>query len=343
MQSFPCSHPAGVLQPAARSGESSSRKSEANNSDGSSGDCNGIWPICSGMRYRSRYGDGVDPWKRSSTDTGCTAEDLCFFRNAEFWSPVSGPGWTMKRKETGGALVIGGSGALGGSVVRRLAMDWEFVDFTYCLNKARAEELATALDGVAAHALDITDEQALADVVQQANQRSGGLRAIVYASGVNIPQPYVSQTVAEQWREVVETELMGFIALVRQALPILREHRGSIVNIGSVAPHWFIPGDALSAVPKAATETLCRAVAKEEGRYGVRANTVAPGIMETGIGGNLMRTSLTAEIWEQQKKRTPLRRFGLSEDIAGATAFLCSSEASFITGQTLIVDGGLSL
>ena len=249
-------------------------------------------------------------------------------------------------KEIGGALVIGGSGAIGSAIVRRLAADWEHVDFTYRANVARSDELVDQLSGVTSiegHALNIIDEQVLAEVVASANRRSGCLRAVVYSSGVNIAQPYVSQIRPEQWVEVVQTELMGFIALVRIALPILRQNHGCIVNIGSVAPHWHVIGDALSSIPKAGTEALCRAVAKEEGRYGVRANTVAPGIMEVGIGGRLMSTIYNDEIWQQQKKRTPLRRFGTGEDIAGVTAFLCSSEASFITGQTIIADGGLSL
>jgi len=249
-------------------------------------------------------------------------------------------------REAGGVLVVGGSGGLGSSIVRRLAPEWEHIDFTYRTSLGKAEALVEELrdvSSVAASPLDISDENALADVLASADRRSGCLRNIVYASGVNIPQPYVSQIEPRQWEEVIQTELMGFIALVRQALPILRRNRGGIVNIGSVAPHWYIVGDALSAIPKAGTETLCRAIAKEEGRYGVRANTVAPGIMEVGIGGNLMHSAYSEEIWEQQKKKTPLRRFGTGEDIAGITAFLCSSEASFITGQTIIVDGGLSL
>nr|WP_087572861.1 SDR family oxidoreductase [Sphingomonas sp. CDS-1] len=253
-------------------------------------------------------------------------------------------------KEKGGALVLGGTGGLGSAIVRRLATDWEHVDFTYRSNEAKAEALIGELAGeqagagdVAAHRLDIADEQALAEVVRSAHARSGGLRAVVFSSGVHIPQIHVSKLQPDQWHEVVQAELMGFIALVRQVLPVLRETRGCIVNIGSVAPHWFVVGDALSAVPKAGSETLCRAVAKEEGRFGVRANTVAPGIMEVGIGGKLMGEIYSDAIWEQSKKSTPLRRFGTGEDVAGITAFLCSGEASFITGQTIIADGGLSL
>lgn len=252
----------------------------------------------------------------------------------------------MSQTEKGGVLVFGGSGGLGSAIVRRLAVDWPFVDFTYRSNATRARELTSELEtatSVAAHRLDLADENELKRVVDAAHRRSGGLRALVYSSGVSIQQPYVSAITSEQWDEVIQTELVGFIKVVQTVLPLFRDAGGSIVNIGSVGTRWFPPGDALSAVPKAGTEMLCRAVAKEEGRYGIRANTVAPGIIAAGIGGGLMGTIYTPEIWEQQKKRTPLRRFGMAEDIASAAAFLCSSGSSFITGQTLIVDGGLSL
>ncbi|HKT72290.1 MAG TPA: SDR family oxidoreductase [Steroidobacteraceae bacterium] len=255
------------------------------------------------------------------------------------------------KNEQGGVLVLGGTGGLGSAIVRRLAADWDYVEFTYRVD-APEEELsrATALieelagvTSIASHPLQYTDERALGELVRAVHGRSGGLRAVVNAVGVHIPQQYVSQLKPEQWREVVPVELMGFIALVRQVLPVLRETRGSIVNVGSVATRWFVVGDALSAVPKAGAEALCRAVAKEEGRYGVRANTVAPGIMEVGIGRKVMDSTYDEEVWEQTKRRTPLRRFGRGEDVAGAVAFLCSSEASFITGQTIIADGGLHL
>lgn len=255
------------------------------------------------------------------------------------------------RNEKGGVLVMGGTGGLGSAIVRRLAADWEYVDFTYRVDAneeeiLRAQALMKDVGGttsIVSHAHAYTDERTLGDVIQAAHRRSGGLRAVVNAVGVHIPQHHVSQLKPEQWHEVVSIELMGFIALIRQVLPVLRETRGNIVNIGSVATHWFVVGDALSAVPKAGSEVLCRAVAKEEGRFGVRANTVAPGIMEVGIGKRVMETTYDDSVWAQSKQRTPLRRFGTGEDVAGAVAFLCSSEASFITGQTIIADGGLHL
>ena len=88
---------------------------------------------------------------------------------------------------------------------------------------------------------------------------------------------------------------------------------------------------------------LGRAIAKEEGRYGVRANMVAPGIIDAGLGASFLKDLYTPEIWEAQRKRIALQRFGAAEEVAEAVAFLASDRARYITGQTLVVDGGLSL
>lgn len=247
---------------------------------------------------------------------------------------------------SGGVLVIGGSGGLGRAIVRRLALDWPKVTLTWRSRQKDADEIVATLSGqteIGALQLDLSRRDAIAPVIEAAAARMRGLGALVFASGVGIEQPYVSTIKAAQWDEVIQVELVGFLEATRAALPLLRETRGCIVNIGSFATRWFPQGDALSAVPKAGTEMLCRAIAKEEGRYGVRANTVAPGIIAAGLGKSLMDSIFNSEIWEVQRKRTPLRRFGAAEDIANAAAFLASSQSSYITGQTIIVDGGLSL
>ena len=160
------------------------------------------------------------------------------------------------------------------------------------------------------------------------------------ASGVAIPQPFVSTITQEQWREVIETELIGLTRVVAAALPIFRKQGGgNFVIVVSVANYTFPPGDALSSVPKAGMEALGRAIAKEEGRYGIRANMVAPGIIDSGLGASFLQELYTPEIWETQRKRIALGRFGQGADIAETVAFLASERASYITGQTIIVDG----
>ncbi|MDR0476819.1 MAG: SDR family oxidoreductase [Desulfobulbaceae bacterium] len=253
-----------------------------------------------------------------------------------------------RSEKTGGvALIFGGSGALGSAIGRRLALDYESVFFTYRANTEGAQALAAELKRrtrVGCAALDVRDRQAVTALVEDVAARFGPLEAVVFASGVNIEQPFVSQITADQWREVIESELQGFSHVVAAALPVFRnQRRGVFINIGTFATHSYPPGDALSAVPKAGTEMLCRAVAREEGRHGIRANVVAPGIIAAGIGAKLMKSSFSPRVWEQQRKRVPLREFGQPADIAEAVAFLASERARYITGVTLIVDGGLHL
>ena len=167
---------------------------------------------------------------------------------------------------------------------------------------------------------------------------------MIFAAGVNILQPYVAEITEPQWEEVVQTELIGFTHLVRAPSRCsARQGGGTIVAIGSFATYSFPPGDALSAVPKAAIEMLCRAVAREEGRYGIRANVVAPGIINAGLGEQFQQKLFGPKVWEGQRNRVPLKRFGEAVEIAEAVVFLASKRSAYITGQTLIVDGGLRL
>jgi len=256
-------------------------------------------------------------------------------------------GGVRVKKTSGAVLIVGGSGALGSAIGRRLALDYERVFFTYRANAEGAQTLATQLGRppqVGCAMLDVRDRQAVAMLVDHVAAGFGPLEAVIFASGVNIEQPFVSQINANQWREVLESELLGFSHVVAAALPIFRnQQRGVFINIGTFATHAYPPGDALSAVPKAGTEMLCRAVAREEGRHGIRANVVAPGIIAAGIGAKLMKNSFSPQVWEQQRKRVPLHEFGQPDDIAEAVAFLASDRARYITGVTLIVDGGLHL
>jgi NAD(P)-dependent dehydrogenase (short-subunit alcohol dehydrogenase family) len=220
------------------------------------------------------------------------------------------------------------------------------VTFTYRSRREQAETLERELSArcrtAAIHA-DLRDDESVGSALRTTQERFG-LDSVIFATGANILQPYVSEIAAQQWEEVVQVELIGFTRVVRAALPLMRaQGGGTIVAIGSFATYSFPPGDALSAVPKAAIEMLCRAVAREEGRYGIRANVVAPGIINAGLGEQFQQQLFSPEVWEGQRKRVPLRRFGEAEEIAEAVAFLASRRSAYITGQTLIVDGGLRL
>jgi 2-hydroxycyclohexanecarboxyl-CoA dehydrogenase len=247
----------------------------------------------------------------------------------------------------GAACVIGGTGGLGTAVCRCLAAEWEAVAFTYHSRREAAAALEREMSAhckTASTFLDLGDSRSIAAALRSAQERFGSVGAVIFAAGVNILQPFVADITQLQWEEVVQTELIGFTHLVRAAIPIFRaQGGGAIVAIGSFATYSFPPGDALSAVPKAAIEMLCRAVAREEGRHGIRANVVAPGIINAGLGEQFQQKLFGPQVWEGQRNRVPLKRFGEAVEVAEAVAFLASKRSAYITGQTIIVDGGLRL
>ena len=143
----------------------------------------------------------------------------------------------------------------------------------------------------------------------------------------------------EDWRVVIETNLSGTFHTCRAAARgMMKRRSGSIVNVSSIVGLHGNPGQANYSASKAGIIGLTKALARELGNRGVRANVVAPGYVDTRL------TQVIAdEMKELMLANTPLGRFGRPEDIAGAVRFLCSDEASFITGEVLLVDGGLGM
>lgn len=247
----------------------------------------------------------------------------------------------------GAAFVVGATGGLGRACAQALAQEWDGVALGYRSSAEKTAELAAELtpecEGWPVHC-DLTDAASVTGAISGAKAHFGRIGTMVFASGVAIGQPHVSRIAEPQWREVFEAELIGLTRIVAATLPMFREQGGgNFVILVSVANYAYPPGDALSSVPKAAMEALGRAVAKEEGRFGIRANMVAPGIIDAGLGAAFLKDMYTPEIWETQRKRIALQRFGEGAEIAAAVAFLASERARYITGQTLIVDGGFSL
>lgn len=245
------------------------------------------------------------------------------------------------------AFITGATGGLGRACALALAREWDGVAIGYRSRADKAAELAGELaprcEGWPVHC-ELTDAASVSGALEAAKAHFGRIGTVVFASGVAIGQPHVSKIDEAQWREVFEAELIGLTRIVSASLPIFRvQGGGNFVILVSVANYAYPPGDALSSVPKAAMEALGRAVAKEEGRFGIRANMVAPGIIEAGLGAAFIKDLYTPQIWETQRKKIALQRFGDGAEIAEAVAFLASERARYITGQTLIVDGGFSL
>jgi NAD(P)-dependent dehydrogenase (short-subunit alcohol dehydrogenase family) len=172
----------------------------------------------------------------------------------------------------------------------------------------------------------------------------GQIHTIAHAAGTHIDQPYISQVTPDQWRNTMDWDVNGFFHVVHAGLPHLRKSHGSIVFVSSAGLKRHPPGDVLSVAPKAAIEALLRGIAREEGRYGVRANAVAVGVVDAGMFPRLVERGELSQEWiDAAMRNTPLRRFGTPGEIADAAVFLASARARYITGQTLFVDGGYTL
>ena len=139
----------------------------------------------------------------------------------------------------------------------------------------------------------------------------------------------------------MELEINGFFNTVQAVLPFIRVSKGSIVAVTTAATDRYPIRDGLSASPKAAVEMLIRGLAAEEGKYGVRANAVGPGMLSDGMAEELIaRGEYSQKDLDIATRNIPLNRFGKASDIAEAVCFLASERANYISGQILNVDGG---
>ncbi len=248
----------------------------------------------------------------------------------------------------GVALVTGGSGAMGAAVVRELVARGSRVALTYRSNTAAAQALVDELGSgggeVAAWQLDLTDRAGAADVVGAVDERFGAIHTLVYASGPFVPLVYLSGVTPDQFAEQLNQDAVAFFNVLHPCIPRLRKSAGSVVALATTAIARALPRDGLSAGPKGAVAGVVRTLAREEGRFGVRANLIGVGVTTVGMAAQLLSSGdFDEHAVAVATAAIPLRRFGSAADIAHAACFLASDAAGFVTGQTLNVDGGHSV
>ena len=247
----------------------------------------------------------------------------------------------------GVALVLGGSGGTGQVICERLAAAGTHVAIGFRGNRDAAEEAAQAVRGHGKEAalaqLDVTDPASVAKVVEDLVARFGRLHTVVVATGYDIQMRMIHEVTPEEWRRVIDNDVNGFFNIVHATLPELRRNGGSYVHVGSAGVVRWPERDVLSVAPKGAIQQLMKGIAREEGGNGVRANTIAIGVIDAGIFHRLKDTAFDADWHREVQAAIALHRYGLPEEVAETAVFLASTRAGYVTGQTISCDGGWNL
>jgi len=239
------------------------------------------------------------------------------------------------------AFITGGAGTLGLAIAQRLAQEHANVVICDTNDEALSGALA-ALEAAGARALacraDVTSREEVGAAVDRARARFGHIDILVNNAGF-ARDAYLTKMKEEDWHAVLDVTLQGAFHCSRAVLPGMMQNKfGRIINIASRA-HRGNPGQTNYSAAKAGLIGFTRSLALESGKFGITANAIAPGVISTP---RMRQRPDYHELTERAKQNTPVARLGEPEDVASAVAFLASSLAGFITGETLHVTGGRS-
>jgi 3-oxoacyl-[acyl-carrier protein] reductase len=239
-------------------------------------------------------------------------------------------------------IVTGGARGIGRSIVLALCKEGADCAFTYTKNPSAAESLTKEIQRMGRKAvpfqLDVRDFEGTKTFVEEVKKEFGRIDILVNNAGITRDKSLMMMD-KEDWSEVIDTDLTGVFNTTRACIiTFLKQKSGNVVNISSVSGIHPLPGQVNYAAAKAGVIGFTKSLAKEVAPHNIRVNAVAPGFVDTD-----MTAALSETYREKAMKMIPLGRFGTSDEVAQAVAFLVSEASRYITGQVIQIDGGLGI
>lgn len=239
-------------------------------------------------------------------------------------------------------FVTGASRGLGRAIAKAFAAEGAFLGLGYHRFSQAAEQTLSEIQDMGGSAAlvkaDVRDPKAIDNAISTFLAKHGQIDVLVNNAAIVEDKPFALMS-ADDWSSVLQTNLGGVFNCSRAVVrSMMAKGKGAIVNIGSVAGLIASPGQTNYAASKAGITALTRTLAVELAPKGIRVNVVVPGLLTEGMAQRMDR-----HLAEERRNHIPLARFGSPEEVAHAVLFLASDDASYITGQQLVVDGGLSL